>query len=662
MSAPPRRFGGIGALFFIASLGAMAYYVQQQEIPEEHDLVRATATVVAEPTQEEPVSALPWQDRLDLSAARLVAFGSAGAGADAAAGEGASAGEAAPAVDPARSRLVQELPDGHRILYTLDPVLQESALEIFRSREVPYAAAVVLDVRDNAVLAMAGHSSMDPQVDPLEVLTTAWAPAASTFKLVTAAALLKSRRANGKTKECFSGGLHGLTDEMLTDNPARDTRCESLASAIAHSHNIVMAKLAQRHLDGQLLLDAAKAVGFERDIPFEFPLERSPAHIPAEPRERAKVAAGFWHVDMSPVHGALMASVFARGGVLQPPHIVAQVIGPDGGDQTPPLPKSERALAKEVASGVGAMMVATTTEGTARKSFKDDRGNPYIPGVVVAGKTGSLTGKKAPALNYNWFVGYAPAENPEIAFAVLIANEPKWKIKAHYAARRLVQIYLERREAIREQGAARLTSEGRLALPESEAKGAPVVAQAAAEPRPPAAEPPPPSPAAPRRRPPRAPAATTSSPAGPGPGRQGHQPAAGERLAHPAVRRARPTTPRRRSRHFEARPSRRTCRIEHVAWERRAAAPGGRARPGEGARAPAGRAACRRSPRRPRPPPGDLIGSARRASPPPPRAGRPRPRGAAGDPLPRPRGAGGRRRGGPQEGGRGRGQARAEGL
>lgn len=494
MSAPPRRLGGIGALFFIASLGAIAYYVQGQEIPEARDALRHSATVVAEPAPEEPQTALPWQDRLDLAEARLVALGGpaspksppadgdpGGAPAEGAPSDGAAE---APAADPARSRYVQELGDGTRVLYTLDPVLQGSALEIFRSREVPFAAAVVLDVRDNAVLAMAGHSSMDPQVDPLEILATPWAPAASTFKLVTAAALVKSKRASGKTKECFSGGLHGITDDLLTDNPARDTRCESLSSAIAHSHNVVIAKLALRHLDSQTLLDAAKALGFEREIPFEFAVDRSPAHIPAEPRERAKVAAGFWQVDMSPLHGALMASVFARGGVFQAPHIVAQVIAPGGVDQTPPLPKSERTLAKEAARAVGEMMLGTTTEGTARGSFRDPKGTYFIPGVAVAGKTGSLTGKKAPGLNYNWFVGYAPADNPEIAFAVLLANEPKWKIKAHYAARRLVQIYLERREAIAEQRVARLGSDGRVILPEAGATAAPMVAQVAAPARP----------------------------------------------------------------------------------------------------------------------------------------------------------------------------------
>jgi peptidoglycan glycosyltransferase len=481
MSASQRQLGGLGALFFLASLGAIAYFVQRQEIPEERDLVRAAATVVPESTPEEPALALPWQERLDLSAAKLVGYGPPAAPL----AEGAEA----PAVDPASGRLVQHFNDGHRVLYTIDPVLQQSALEIFKSHEVPFAAAVVLDVRDNAILAMAGHSSMDPQVDPLEILTTAWAPAASIFKLVTASALVGSKRASAKSKECFSGGLHGITDDLLTDNPARDTRCDTLSAAVAHSHNLVIAKLALKHLDAPALLGAAKTFGFERDIPFEFPLERSPARIPAEPRERAKVAAGFWNVDMSPLHGALLASVFARDGVFQAPHVVAQVLAPDGSDGTPPAPKTERAIAREVAKSVGEMMLATTTEGTARASFRDSKGTYYIPGVAVAGKTGSLTGKKAPALNYNWFVGYAPADRPEIAFAVIVANEPKWRIKAHYAARRLVQIYLGRRDAIAEQAAARLSNDGGLILPQREAKGAPVIASAAQPAAPPVAAP-----------------------------------------------------------------------------------------------------------------------------------------------------------------------------
>ncbi len=476
MSAPRTRLGGFGAIFFIATLGAIAFYVQRQSVPDTHDAVRTAVGSAPQAADElTPLAALPWQDRLDLAALKAVPIGARAGDAPAkAAGKSSDPDFAGLANNLGDSRLVQELSDGHRILYTLDPVLQDAALQIFRNREVPYAAAVILDVQDNSVLAMAGHSTMDPQVDPLEIVTTAWAPAASTFKLVTAAALLKNKSVNPKTKVCFSGGLHGITDDLLSDDAGRDERCDDLGGAIAHSHNVVVAKLALKHLNADALLDIARTFKFESDIPFEFPVERSPALIPADPKERARVAAGFWHIDMSPLHGALLASVFARDGVYQPPHVLAQVRGPDGVDRTPALPRSERVLPKEVADQVGEMMVRTTSEGTARGSFRDRQGVYYIPDIEVAGKTGSLTGKRAPGLNYNWFVGYAPADRPEIAFAVLIANEPKWQIKAHYAARRLVQIYQQRRAAILEHKDARLTAQG-VELPN---RPRPAVAQA----------------------------------------------------------------------------------------------------------------------------------------------------------------------------------------
>jgi hypothetical protein len=496
MSASKSRFGGLGAVFFLVTLGAIAYYVQQQSIPEEREAMRKPATAVGddpdEPVEDAP-PVLPWQDHLDLNALEAIGVGGVGgagavgappngvagalpAGGTVASAAGATSGTpAVGGVDLKRAAYVQRLEDGHRILWTLDPVLQDSALTIFRNREVPYGAAVVLDLRDNSVLAFAGHSSHNPAVDPLEVLTTAWAPAASTFKLVTAASLLEHGDVTGSTKACWHGGVDGITDDLLADSPALDTRCDSLAAAVAWSHNVVIAKLAKANLDQGELSRTAHAFGFERELPFEFPLEISPAEIPEDEKERAKVAAGFWHVDMSPVHGAVLASIFARGGVLQPPHLVKQVLAPDGSDVTPTPPKAERVIASDVAKAVGQMMIGTTAEGTAAASFKDDKGQPFIPGMEVAGKTGSLTGKRAPALNYNWFIGYAPADKPEIAVAVIIANEPAWRIKSHYAARRLIQIYLERRDAIRTHRDVRLTAEG-LVLDTRDAKTGAVLA------------------------------------------------------------------------------------------------------------------------------------------------------------------------------------------
>ncbi|MFV8753005.1 penicillin-binding transpeptidase domain-containing protein [Nannocystaceae bacterium ST9] len=486
---PRGRFGGLGAIFFLATLGAIAFYVQQQTIPDERDELRKPATALPDVIETDAPPPLAWRDRLDLGAITLTSVHESGSGAPAKPATPPASGDAIPpegeaaelTVDPAKARYVQDLADGHRLLYTLDPVLQQSALQIFRNREVPYAAAVILDLRDNSVLAMAGHSSMDPQVDPLEILTTAWAPAASTFKLITAASLLENGVATPESKICYHGGLQGITDDLLEDNPTLDTRCDTLEDAIAQSYNLVLAKLALAHLDQRKLDETATNLLFQTEIPFEFALEASPAHIPSDDRSRAKVAAGFWHVDLSPIHAAVLASIFARGGMYQPPHVIAQVVGPDGSDLTPPIAAASRVLGENVALQVGEMMVGTTRYGTARESFRDEQGVEFIPGIEVAGKTGSLTGKREPVLNYNWFIGYAPADKPEIAFAIVLANPSAWKIKAHYAARRLIQIYFERRDAINEARAARLERE-QLILPARDPETGALIAQVESKP------------------------------------------------------------------------------------------------------------------------------------------------------------------------------------
>jgi peptidoglycan glycosyltransferase len=99
-------------------------------------------------------------------------------------------------------------------------------------------------------------------------------------------------------------------------------------------------------------------------------------------------------------------------------------------------------VSKETAEMMTRAMVYTTTRGTARKSFRDSRGRPYLPGMDVAGKTGTLNGQK-PYRAYTWFVGMAPADKPEVAIAVLVVNEPKWRIKAPLMGAMLLKKYFE---------------------------------------------------------------------------------------------------------------------------------------------------------------------------------------------------------------------------
>ncbi|HEX6240869.1 MAG TPA: penicillin-binding transpeptidase domain-containing protein, partial [Polyangiales bacterium] len=110
------------------------------------------------------------------------------------------------------------------------------------------------------------------------------------------------------------------------------------------------------------------------------------------------------------------------------------------------LLKSEPALHRSVlerrtAEQIARMMRLTVTTGTAKKFFFDDHGNPFLPGVEVAAKTGTLS-KERPYRGYTWWIGFAPAAAPKIAVAALVVNSPKWRIKAGYVGREALRHYL----------------------------------------------------------------------------------------------------------------------------------------------------------------------------------------------------------------------------
>jgi len=338
-------------------------------------------------------------------------------------------------------RLVQSLPDGSKIVFTLRPRLQRHAEEMLKQYKVPFAAAFLYDLRHGEVLAMAGYSDADSRLGAAELCLTPWAPAASVFKVVTAGALVGSGVKPTSTI-CYHGGLRGLDRSHLKPDPRRDKACASLSDAVARSINPVVGRLAVRHLSQQALLHWAERFGFNRPIAFELPTRPSRARIPADALGRAQTAAGFWRTEISPLHGAVIAGVVGSGGVLRWPHLVARVERPGGKRIVPRRSEVHRVLGKRTARQLARMMARTTTEGTARRGFMTGRGQPYLGAFRVAGKTGSLS-RSDPPLYYSWFVGFAPVEQPRVALAVLLGNPPKWRIKASTAARLLLSHYLQ---------------------------------------------------------------------------------------------------------------------------------------------------------------------------------------------------------------------------
>jgi len=331
--------------------------------------------------------------------------------------------------------------DGTRTELTLQPSAQHAAEAALADSGALYGAAVVISVEDGRVLALAGHSSVKPNVGADELALTAWAPAASIFKLVTAAALV-GEGVGPETKVCYHDGIHSVEPSNLVTYRRWDTMCQSLSYGLAKSQNAIVARLAHDHLDPLGLERMARTLGFGASLPFELPVRRSELAVPrGDALGFARTAAGFWNTTMSPLHGAALAAIFARGGVAAPVRLVERIVDADGDERHVNVPAERRVLPAAVARAVGAMMVGTTQFGTARLGFHDRRGKPLLPGVAVAGKTGTLNrrvscpasevGCGGESLTYSWFVGYAPADHPTHAFAVLLGNGPDWKKKAH---------------------------------------------------------------------------------------------------------------------------------------------------------------------------------------------------------------------------------------
>ena len=132
----------------------------------------------------------------------------------------------------------------------------------------------------------------------------------------------------------------------------------------------------------------------------------------------------------------------ANRGVVPRPRIVDSVI--DARGRTTYQSAHEtigRAVSADTADSLAAMMRRTVTRGTARQYFFDRRGNAFLPNISAAGKTGTLNGSD-PYRGYTWFVGFAPVEDPQIAVAALVINEPRWRIKGAFVARETMRYWL----------------------------------------------------------------------------------------------------------------------------------------------------------------------------------------------------------------------------
>lgn len=331
------------------------------------------------------------------------------------------------------------LPSGERVELTVDATLQRAAEKLLEHHRFDRAGVVVVDVDDGHILAWAsrrtsGHGDVNLEAN---------VPAASLFKMVTGAALVEHAHLSPESETCYSGGFHNIGLRELKERPGHEDACASLSLAMGKSLNTVFARLAVKHLKPAVLEHEARQLGFGAAMPFDVQGAASDVHVPTDTLGFARTAAGFANSTTSPLHAALLAATFARGGERPEPHIVERIVDAKGAVRYErPAPKAEAILAPEVARAVGRMMEATVAEGTSRKAFH--HGDAAWLGTAVAGKTGTLNVPDAGGL-VTWFAGFTErtrgSTRHPVAIATLVVSGPKWDVKANVIARDVLRAW-----------------------------------------------------------------------------------------------------------------------------------------------------------------------------------------------------------------------------
>jgi membrane peptidoglycan carboxypeptidase len=349
-------------------------------------------------------------------------------------------------------KLVQTLPNGGKVYLTIEPSVQDHLETLFAQKKVPHGGLAMVEPSTGRVLALVSHNQ--DKAETQKIARTTKAPSASVFKIVTAAALIESAGVSPTEQVCYHGGRSSLSERNIKGHPSRDHKCADLGDALTWSINSIMAKLAYKKLSREDLDVWAQRFGYNTEIPFELPIQISKADIVADPFERARTAAGFWHTYLSPLHGSLIAAAVENDGMMMRPTLIDRYVGPSGETLYEFEPRTFRqVMSKKTANILAKLLQGTADHGTARRYFGHRRDFPKD--IQVAGKTGTLSNKD-PYLGFTWFVGFGQRQGSKsAAVAGLACNTPKWWIKGHYAASEGLRKYYE----VVDEKAAKLKSE-----------------------------------------------------------------------------------------------------------------------------------------------------------------------------------------------------------
>ena len=321
---------------------------------------------------------------------------------------------------------------GNNVELTIDNELQETAYEALSQTDTGRGSLVAFEPGTGDVLALVTHPSYDPSVvdqdngfaelqeDPdlplVNRATQSLYPPGSTFKTITAAAGLKA----GLTpdSEFFDSGEYPLPGFTIRNYKGEQFGEVTLRTALVESINVVFSKVAVDEVGPEALADMAQRFGFGDDYD-DFLLPVAASTLGSDPStwvpgNTAPISFGQEKVGSNVFEMATVAATIANDGDMMEPRLVQEVRSPDGVILESPAPqvRSSDVISEEHAGEMTSMMQSVVDE--------PPLGPAQISGVEVAGKTG--TAEAPPGDPHSWWISFAPADDPEIAVAVMVEN------------------------------------------------------------------------------------------------------------------------------------------------------------------------------------------------------------------------------------------------
>lgn len=326
---------------------------------------------------------------------------------------------------------------------SLDISLQRYLQEQLSPATSRYIAIVVMDPATGKILSMAGYDKDAPGSNPC---IDSKFPAASVFKIITAAAAIEKLNIDPASEFTYNGGKHTLYKSQLREKTNKYTNRITLMDSFAQSVNPVFGKLGANYLGGTVLEEYAEAFGFNHPIEFEIPVVASTAQFSDEPYQWAEIASGFnRNTTMSPLHGAILTAAIINRGKLMEPSIVDQITDKSGKIIYRSLPQAvNQAISPQASEMMNSLMAATITSGTAKKIFRGHRRDRVLSRLHMGGKTGSIDNKIGDA-RFDWFVGYAEEKDGDqkIVISAVVAHEKYIGIRSAEYARMAIKHYFK---------------------------------------------------------------------------------------------------------------------------------------------------------------------------------------------------------------------------